>query len=207
MDPPGHAERGPGEANRAHHPDAPSGKAGKYALVERERRFLLAESPMGTPTHQVLIEDRYLRGTRLRLRRMTDLAEPGIRLTYKLTQKIPTVSGAPGLITTLYLSAAEYTAMLDIPADTLRKIRSSFPPLGVDVFEGPLQGLVLAEAEFETAADEANFHLPAQAVAEVTADVRFTGGRLVTLTAVETADLLATFGIDRRSDSAVSWRA
>jgi hypothetical protein len=137
---------------------------------------------------------------------MTNLEEPGFRLTYKLTQKIPSVSGAPGLITTLYLSADEYTALLGIPADTLRKIRSSFPPLGVDVFEGPLDGLVLAEAEFETASHEASFHMPADAVAEVTADVRFSGGRLVTLTAVETADLLATFGIDRRSDSAVSWR-
>jgi hypothetical protein len=206
LDPHGHGESAPSETHRANHPDAPTGKARKYALVERERRFLLAESPAGVPTHQVLIEDRYLRGTRLRLRRMTNLEEPGFRLTYKLTQKIPSVSGAPGLITTLYLSADEYTALLGIPADTLRKIRSSFPPLGVDVFEGPLDGLVLAEAEFETASHEASFHMPADAVAEVTADVRFSGGRLVTLTAVETADLLATFGIDRRSDSAVSWR-
>ena len=108
------------EAARANNPDAPSGKARKYALVERERRFLLAESPVGVPTHQVLIEDRYLRGTRLRLRRMTNLEEPGFRLTYKLTQKIPSVNGAPGLITTLYLSPDEYTALLGIPADTLR---------------------------------------------------------------------------------------
>jgi CYTH domain-containing protein len=206
VDPHGSGESAPAEGHRANHPDAPAGKARKYALVERERRFLLAESPVGAPTHQVLIEDRYLRGTRLRLRRMTDLDGPGFRLTYKLTQKIPSVNGAPGLITTLYLSADEYTALLEIPADMLRKIRSSFPPLGVDVFEGPLDGLVLAEAEFDTARDEANFHLPAEAVAEVTADVRFSGGRLVTLTAVETADLLSTFGIDRRPDSAVSWR-
>ena len=203
--PRGHGDSVSSEAHQANHPDAPTGKARKYALVERERRFLLAESPDGVSTHQVLIEDRYLRGTRLRLRRMTNLEEPGFRLTYKLTQKIPSVSGAPGLITTLYLSADEYAALLGLPADTLRKIRLSFPPLGVDVFEGPLRGLVLAEAEFETARDEASFHLPAQAVAEVTADVRFTGGRLVTLTAVETADLLSTFGIDRRRDSAVSW--
>jgi hypothetical protein len=202
----GSGEPSPAEGHPANHPDAPAGKARKYALVERERRFLLAGSPVGVPTHQVLIEDRYLRGTRLRLRRMTDLGEPGFRLTHKLSQKIPSANGAPGLITTLYLSADEYTALLGIPADTLRKIRSSFPPLGVDVFEGPLHGLVLAEAEFETARDEANFHLPAEAVTEVTADVRFSGGRLVTLTASETADLLATFGIDHRPGSAVSWR-
>ena len=47
------------------HPDAPAGKATKYARVERERRFLFAAPPSGTPTRRVLIEDRYLRGTRL----------------------------------------------------------------------------------------------------------------------------------------------
>ena len=204
VDPRGIVELAASEADRASHPDAPTDKARKYACVERERRFLLAASPLGVPTRQVLIEDRYLRGTRLRLRRITDLEVGGFRPTYKLTQKIPTAGGAPGLITTLYLSADEYTALVGVPADTLRKIRSSFPPLGVDVFEGPLHGLVLAEAEFETAADEANFPLPTEALAEVTADGRFSGGRLATLTEVEVADLLSTFDIRRPGDSSVS---
>lgn len=128
---------------------------------------------------------------------MTDLDDPPGGMTYKFTQKIPTVAGTPGLITTLYLSAAEYATLSGLPADTLRKIRSSFPPLGVDVFEGPLNGLVLAEAEFESVVDEATFRPPAEAVAEVTADVRFTGGDLVTLGPADTTDLLATFGIGR----------
>ena len=179
------------EADRANHPDAPSGKAGKYALVERERRFLLAAPPVGAPRRRVLIEDRYLRGSRLRLRRMTDVDDPGSRVIYKFTQKIPTDVGTPGLITTLYLSSAEYTALADLPADTLRKVRSSFPPLSVDTFEGPLHGLVLAEAEFETAADEATFRPPGGSIAEVTTDLRFTGGVLATLTTDETTELLA----------------
>jgi hypothetical protein len=177
------------------HPDAPPGKPAKYALAERERRFLLRTVRTGVPAARVLIEDRYLVGTRLRLRQMTDLDGPEGSATYKLTQKIPTPTGAPGLITTLYLSAAEYTALMELPARTLRKIRSSFPPLGVDVFEGPLQGLILAEAEFENAADEATFQRPSDVVAEVTADVRFTGGALVTLRPDETTALLAEFGI------------
>lgn len=193
------AQHDPGalEADRANHADAPPGKAEKYARVERERRFLLAASPAGRPTRRVLIEDRYLLGTRLRLRRMTELDPRVAGVTYKLTQKIPTVAGTPGLITTLYLSAGEYATLAAVPADTLRKIRSSFPPLGVDVFEGPLGGLVLAEAEFETAADEAAFRRPVEAIAEVTADVRLTGGYLVTLGADEMADLLLGFGIGR----------
>jgi hypothetical protein len=128
---------------------------------------------------------------------MSDLDDPAGGVTYKLTQKIPTEAGAPGLITTFYLSRVEYEALLGIPADTLTKIRSSFPPLGVDSFEGPLHGLILAEAEFENDADEASFAPPAGAFAEVTADPRFTGGNLVRLSADEAGELLAEVGIDR----------
>ena len=138
-----------------------------------------------------------MRGTRLRLRRMTTLDDPAGTVTYKLTQKIPTPAGTPGLITTMYLSAAEYAAFVDLPADTLAKVRGSFPPLGVDTFEGALRGLVLAEAEFKNADDEATFALPAGVVAEVTADRRFTGGALATMSRDETIDLLASFGITR----------
>lgn len=126
---------------------------------------------------------------------MTDVGAPEGRAFHKLTQKIPTPAGTPGLITTLYVSAAEYAALLQIPAWTLRKVRWSFPPLGVDAFEGPLHGLILAEVEFETDVDQAAFQPPPDAVAEVTADVRFTGGALVTNGAEETRALLAEFGI------------
>jgi len=181
--------------DRVFHPDAPAGKAGKYARLERERRFLLRALPSGQPAHPYLIEDRYLRGTRIRLRRMSEL-EPAGGITHKLTQKIPPPTGTPGLITTMYLAAFEYEAFISIPADTLRKVRSSFPPLGVDVFEGALTGLVLAEAEFESDVDEAAFGLPTEAVAEVTADPRFSGGRLATTTEVEIRAVLAEFGIE-----------
>jgi hypothetical protein len=184
--------------DRAFHPDAPVGKAAKYAHIERERRFLLVALPSGRPTHRDLIEDRYLRGTRIRLRRMTEL-EPAGGVTYKLTQKIPTATGTPGLITTLYLSAEEYAALEGLAADTLRKVRSSFPPLGVDTYDGPLRGLILAEVEFEDSRDEASFPPPPEAVADVTADVRFTGGRLVTTSKHDLVELLAAFGIDLKS--------
>ena len=183
-------------ADRPSHPDAPAGKAEKYALVERERRFLLRASPAGTSLGRVLIEDRYLRGTRLRLRRMTDLVEPR-GVIHKFTQKVPAPAGRPGLITTLYLSAAEYAMLARIPADTLRKIRASWQGLAVDVFEGPLHGLILAEAEFDTEAEELAFWPPPEDVAEVTSDPRFTGGRLVTMRAEEVTELLHAFSLGR----------
>ena len=127
---------------------------------------------------------------------MTELEPSGGSVAYKLTQKLPRADGGPGLITNVYLSAAEYAAFVDIPADEIRKVRSSFPPLGVDVFEGPLRGLVLAEAEFETASEEAAFVAPRDAIVEVTTDVRLTGGSLATLKRGESLALLKAFGIE-----------
>jgi hypothetical protein len=184
------------------HPDAPPGKSDKYARPERERRFLLAEPPPGSPIHRSLIEDRYVLGTRLRLRRMTDVSDAGHlgAVSYKLTQKIPGPSGMPGLITTLYLSAAEYAALARMPAASLRKVRASFPPFGVDTFEGPLRGLVLAEAEFDSDLEQAAFTPEIATVAEVTADERFTGGRLVVAAPEDLRGLLAGFGSGRERE-------
>ena len=179
------------------HPDAPSGKAEKYARRERERRFLLRAVPNGRDVRRVLIEDDYLTGTRLRLRRITGLGpgdKPGDRI-YKLTQKIPAPDGSPGLITTFYLSAAEYEALADLPAETLQKVRTSIPPYGVDDFRGPLAGLILAEVEFDSDEESAAFRPAIETVAEVTADERFTGGRLVEADADAIRALLAEFGI------------
>jgi GNAT superfamily N-acetyltransferase len=186
-------------------PDSPPGKDEKYARRERERRFLLAAMPKGHSVRRVLIEDRYLVGTRLRLRRMTDLdpdGEPG-RVTYKLTQKIPSSDRTPGLITTLYLSAPEYHAVSAVPARRLRKVRTSIPPFGVDEFQDTLTGLILAEAEFDTDDEAAAMEPPEGVVAEVTADERFTGGRLVEASSDQIRRLIAEFGIVTTLPSAV----
>ena len=50
--------------------------APKYAHVERERRWLIDPARLpALSAEYVLIEDRYLSGTRMRLRRMTDCAD------------------------------------------------------------------------------------------------------------------------------------
>jgi hypothetical protein len=85
-------------------PAAPAGKALKYARPEMERRFLLAEVPPdGTQIRMAQITDRYILGTRFRLRRSVETAGAESRTIFKLTQKIPDDDGGPGLITTTYL--------------------------------------------------------------------------------------------------------
>ncbi len=150
----------------------------KYARVEIERRFLLASVPDGaqvTAVHD--IDDRYLEGTRMRLRRT---ARRDGTTVLKLTQKLPDPDGhgVQGRLTTLYLSEDEHAALAALPAATLAKSRLSIPPYGVDVFHGPLAGLHLAEVELASAEEAAALRPAAFCMAEVTADRRFTGGSL-----------------------------
>lgn len=65
----------------------------------------------------------------------------------------------------------------------LRKVRHHLEPLNgvevsVDRFEGPLEGLFLAEAEFESPEAMAAFPDPDFALREVTDDPRYSGGSL-----------------------------
>ncbi|MGC4895633.1 hypothetical protein [Micromonospora sp. DT31] len=176
-------------------PDGPV-REQKYARVERERRFLLARSPLAsTAVARRRITDRYLAGTRLRLRRVESL--PGGACELKLTQKVPArrPGHVQGLITNVYLSRAEYELLAHLPAATLSKTRLSVPPLGIDVFDPPLHGLILAEAEFTTDEAARSFLPPPQVVAEVTDDTRFTGGSLVHAHRDDVLTWLAEYGI------------
>ncbi|MFI5633240.1 hypothetical protein ACIA8E_28420 [Streptomyces sp. NPDC051664] len=171
-------------------------REGKYARIERERRFLLAGPPSASSVIAVrVLTDRYLEGTRLRLRRSE---RPDIgTCEFKLTQKVPADRRGPvqGLITNTYLSSDEYRLLASLPAAVLVKKRLSVPPFGVDVFEPPLHGLVLAEAEF-TSDEEATAFAPSpECLAEVTDDARFTGGKLVRASRSEVLAWLAEYGI------------
>ena len=178
------------------HPDAPPDKSLKYALPERERRYLLSCVPDNQPiVRTALITDRYLLGTRLRIRRSIETADGATATIYKLTQKVPAGDGSPGLITTLYLSRGEYAALAAVSGRQLTKTRYSIPPFGVDVFDPPLHGLTMAEIEFSSDDAMQAFAPPPFAVAEVTRDIRFAGGCLVTTTRDELLRLLASFGI------------
>ena len=94
------------------------------------------------------------------------------------------VDASTRLITSIYLTEAEFALLADLPGRSLRKVRHHLAPvngveIAVDVFEGPLAGLILAEAEFETVEAMAAFPDPDFALREVTEDPRYRGGELV----------------------------
>jgi hypothetical protein len=134
-------------------------------------------------------------GTRLRLRRAA--WSDGRTCELKLTQKVPAdrPGHVQGLITNTYLSPAEYDLLATLPAAVLSKTRVSVPPLGIDIFDPPLHGLVLAEAEFTTDDAARSFRPPRDTVAEVTDDSRFTGGCLVQAQRHDLLAWLAEYGI------------
>ena len=144
--------------------------------------------------HVRRIRDRYIEGTTLRLREMLD---DGCPARFKLTQKLPArASGAQqGMITSMYLSESEFRMLAELPAKTLCKTRHSLPPFGIDVFEGTARGLILAEAEFDSAFEADALAVPSFIVREVSDNDRFTGGQLARTSRPELAAALLDYGI------------
>lgn len=156
----------------------------KYARVERERRYLMQDLPEGLTraSPHVQITDNYLTGTRLRLRKVRDPLTN--KWVVKLTQKF-----APDpedlsrtIITNIYLNALEVETLAISDANEIRKNRYHFDFEGrqfsVDMFLGDLFGLVLAEVSFATDEELNNYPRPPFAIAEVTNNELFSGGKL-----------------------------
>ena len=148
----------------------------KYALIERERRWLVdpARCPLDPAAPHVLIEDRYIDGTRLRLRRVTDVGQ----IVFKLTKKYEASDATARPIVTAYLTEAEFAVFATLPACNLAKRRYVIDGFTVDVFLGPLAPLMLAEIESANDIDLQAIAAPAWAMTEMTADSSYQGGAL-----------------------------
>lgn len=163
----------------------------KYALLENERRFLVDPAKMpnveSLPYRRIL--DRYLVGTRLRLRSIAHSVTG--ELEFKFCKKYPTDDPVTGAIVNIYLTAEEHGELAALPAKVITKRRYLLPHgegvLSLNVFEGELAGLVLCEAEAETREASLAMAFPPWVGREVTEEVFFTGGHLCTLSPNELA--------------------
>jgi CYTH domain-containing protein len=164
---------------------------GRYAQSEREQRWLLRDLPDGL-VDPVKIVDKYLATSSLRLRSMRTRST----VVYKLGQKVRPDADRPSLVqmTNMYLSEPEFELLGHLEGAELCKTRWRWNVddvlLSVDEFRGSLEGLVLAELEL--ASDDVRHPLPPCAIADVSDDDRFSGGRLAWLDDSEAAELLAT---------------
>jgi len=150
--------------------------------VERERRWLCREVPREQILRTEAITDLYVTGARLRLReaRPLDGGPPMLRLSRKAD-----VDPHTRLITSIYLPEEEFAILAAaLPGIRIRKLRHRLhsPPgaaMLVDEFQGDLDGLIMAEAEFKTHDVLAAFPNPDFAVREITHDPRLAAGNLV----------------------------
>lgn len=153
----------------------------KYADLERERRWLCREVPPSLLLQTVRLTDLYVTGTRLRLRQEAPLdgSAPILRLTRK-----GDIDSATRILTSIYLAPEEFALFCGLPGVRLSKTRHRLNPapgavsMGVDVFEGPLRGLMLLEAEFSDDEAMAAFAAPPFAGREVTFDDRYRSAAL-----------------------------
>ena len=92
----------------------------KYAIVERERRYLLVSLPAGVSSTKEIV-DRYVTGTRLRLR---EVREGDGTVTRKLGHKVRITDGpAEVACTNFYLNDEEWVVLTALPAQLLIKKR------------------------------------------------------------------------------------
>lgn len=122
----------------------------KYALVELERRWLVDPEtrPSLAGMEFTAIEDRYLEGTRFRLRRMTN---PDGSCDLKFAKKYESEDPSARPMVNAYLTEAEHAAFASLPACCVNKKRYHLHQGGlefsIDVFEDDLSGLEILEVE------------------------------------------------------------
>jgi len=152
-------------------------KLPKYAHWVAERRFLVdpANLPELDASDARVIEDLYIEGGRLRLRRIT---LPNGEQEFKLAKKYAPDNPLIGPMTNLYLDAEEYAVVSGLPGAKVVKRRHKIGAFTVDVFEAPFEGLVTAECEATNRMAAMAFDIPSWCVREVTNDVAYTGWKL-----------------------------
>ena len=154
-------------------PDLP-----KYAHWVAERRFLVdgRNMPALDDAKARWIEDLYIDGGRLRLRKI--IMPGGVDLEFKLAKKYAPDNPLIGPMTNLYLTGEEHAVLAKLPGERVFKRRHKLGAFTVDVFEGALAGLILAECEASNRMAAMSVEIPAWCVREVTSVPEYTGWRL-----------------------------
>lgn len=147
----------------------------KYAVVERERRFLLASLPDGVVDTKLIL-DRYVTGTRLRLREVREADGTVLR---KLGHKVRLSEGPAEIAcTNLYLDDEEWAVLGALPATVLRKKRHVLHRDGFTVaIDEHRDGTLVAEIDDR---EQAPRPVPVwlDTIRDVTQDERWTGAGL-----------------------------
>ena len=163
-------------AEEERHTATPAAADPATRLIERERKFLVVDTPE-LPEFGTVLRQGYLAIDRSVSVRVRDAADQGCTLTVK---------GGRGAVRTELewpITEQQFAAAWDqTPDRRVHKTRYRLPlpdlVIELDVFHEELSGLVLAEVEFECDESMAAFEPPPWFGAEVTDDVAYTNASL-----------------------------
>ncbi len=119
--------------------------------------------------------------------------------TYEITKKQPEHGGDSSKQTehTISLTPMEFNLLRTIPGKRVHKIRYYYPyherTIEIDVFQKPLQGLVLVDVEFLNEGEKDAFQMPPFCLREVTQELLLAGGMLCGKTYEDIAHGLEAF--------------
>ena len=149
----------------------------KYARLEIERRWLVPGDVSalidGLPSSE--IEDRYLVGTRLRLRTVTSPDGSTQRKFCKKYAASPDKTFES--ITNLYLTDQEFQVLAALPAAVSRKRRHRLVQGSLDLYTQPA-GVAIFEIEFTSESEARAFRAPSFVGIEVTGEEAYSGATL-----------------------------
>jgi CYTH domain-containing protein len=168
---------------------------GRPSHPELVRRFLAdpARAPTRTATAR-RVHDRYLDGTRLRLR--TEYDERGRVVAHRLGRKtqLPGSEPVTAALSELVLDADDAAVLGRLHGRDLAKLRHAVDAetgvVVIDVFTGPLEGLCIAEVRFDTTDELEAYEPPDWTGREVTHDAAFGDAALADMDASHLATLL-----------------
>ena len=149
----------------------------KYAAVEVERRWLVtleAAAQTSRSGRCRYIEDKYIQGTHLRLRCVT---EAGREPIYKLGKKYEPSSGGQPTVS-VYLSAQEHTALSALPGTEVKKARHSVAGGSLDIYRLPDLRFAAFEVELPSLAAANEYCPPLFVGREITGLMEYTGHAL-----------------------------
>jgi CYTH domain-containing protein len=141
----------------------------QYTAIEHERRWLCNAVPQQLIRQTLNVTDVYVTGSQLRLREMRP--RDGGPALLKLTRKAD-VDPHTRLLTSIYLPEHEFAILsATLMGTRICKVRHRLHAapgvlMSIDEFQGSLAGLVLLEAEFESAAQRVAFAPPPFAARE-----------------------------------------
>jgi adenylate cyclase len=169
-------------------------------MIKLEKTYLVKHLPANLSEYpHIEFEDVYI---------PADVDLPKIRLRrggdkYFLTKKIEVKEGGGTVQRELNtdLTFEEYEVLRDASERLIRKIRYYYDLNGqiaeIDVFSGPLQGLVLAVFEFDSPENKKRFIPPEFCLADVTSERFIVGGRLSGMSYDDIEPELGRFGYVR----------